>query len=424
MVSFGLPQQKLPMSKSRFFTGQPVFSQVLKLIPSILLAELCQSHKTNRYCKRFKGYDHVVTMLYSAFHRCNSLNEIITGMQANGSRLLHLGLTQTPRRSTLADANKRTSEAFFCDLFHRLQKHYYGFLPDSRTNNKRKKEESNELFIIDSTSITLFSDVMQGPGVRGLNGKKKGGVKAHAVVHARHDVPCYVRLTEAKSSDRTFLKEIDFLPKGSIVAMDKGYNLYQKYSEWTERGIKWVTRLNIRAVYSINQKLKVAQTWREQGVRKDYIINLGNPDTSYINPVQKVRLIIFYDHLKKRLFHFISNDLTSEPLYICQLYKKRWQIETLFKRLKSNFSFKYFLGETPNAIKIQIWAALIADLLIKIVQDQINKLKNKKWAFANLASLIRLHLSTYIDLFAFLQNPRQALLHYQPPDSKKQATLF
>src|SRR5207342_3242247 len=253
------------MSKNRFFTGQPVFSQLLKLIPSALLAELCKSHKTDRYCKRFKGYDHVVTMLYAALHRCNSLNEIITGMQANGTRLLHLGLTQTPRRSTLADANRRTSEAFFCDLYHRLQKHYYGCLPDSRTANKDKKEQS-ELFIIDSTSITLFSDVMQGPGVCGLNGKKKGGVKAHPVVHSRHDVPCYVRLTEAKESDRPFLREIDFLPKGSTVTMDKGYNLYQKYNEWTERGIKWVTRLNIRAVYSIEQKLKVILSDREQGV--------------------------------------------------------------------------------------------------------------------------------------------------------------
>ena len=411
------------MSKNRFFTGQPVFSQLLKLIPPALLAELCQSHKTDRYCKRFKGYDHVVTMLYSALHRCSSLNEIITGMQANGTRLLHLGLTQTPRRSTLADANRRTSEAFFCDLYHRLQKHYYGSLPDSRTANKGKKEES-ELFIIDSTSITLFSDVMQGPGVCGLNGKKKGGVKAHTVVHSRHDVPCYVRLTEAKESDRTFLREIDFLPKGSTVTMDKGYNLYQKYSEWTERGIKWVTRLNIRAVYSIEQKLKVTQNDREQGVRKDYIISLGNPITANINPIQKVRLVIFHDKVKKRLFHFISNDLTSEPLHICNLYKKRWQIETLFKRLKSNFSLKYFLGETPNAIKIQIWAALIADLLIKIVQDKINKAKTKKWAFANLASLVRLHLSTYIDLFAFLLNPRKALLHYDPPETQIQTKLF
>jgi len=344
-------------------------------------------------------------------------------MQANGARLAHLGLTQTPRRSTLADANRRTPEAFFCDLYHRLQNHYYSSLPDSRTTSKSKKER-NELFIIDSTSITLFSDVMQGPGVCGLNGKKKGGVKAHAVVHARHDVPCYVRLTEAKESDRTFLREIDFLPKGSIVTMDKGYNLYQKYSEWTERGIKWVARLNIRAVYSIQEKLKVNKSDRQQGVRKDYIISLGNPVTAHINPLQKVRLVIFYDQLRKRLFHFISNDLTSEPLHICGLYKKRWQIETLFKRLKSNFSLKYFLGETPNAIKIQIWAALIADLLIKIVQDKINKAKTRKWAFANLASLIRLHLSTYINLFSFLLNPRKALLHYYPPEHLKQTKLF
>jgi hypothetical protein len=361
-------------------------------------------------------------MLYAAFHKCTSLQEIITGMQANGSRLSHLGLVQTPRKSTLADANIRTTEAFFCDLFHELQKLNFNSLPDSQLTTKINK--AGDLFIIDSTTITLFSDVMQGAGSYGLSGKKKGGVKAHTIIDSKHDIPCYVDLTEARASDKAFLKKIDCLPEGSTITMDKGYNSYQKYREWTDKGIRWVTRLNNRSVYEITANNKISSEDRKEGVRKDCVIDLGNPETTYLNPIQKVRLILLYDKVKQRYFEFISNDLISSPLTISNIYKKRWQIETLFKRLKSNFTLKYFLGETPNAIKIQIWCTLIADLLIKIIQDKIEKINNKKWAFANLASLVRLHLSTYIDLFAFLLNPNKALIHYEPPESDTQFTLF
>jgi hypothetical protein len=422
MVNFELRHKKQTMHKNTLSTGQPVFSQILKLIPQHILSELTEKHKTDRYCKTFKGYDHVVTMLYAAFHRCNSLPEVITGMQANGPRLGHLGLAQTPRKSTLADANKRTSEAFFSDLFHSLQKHYYPSLPDSRFSTKTRK--CDDLFIIDSTTITLFSDVMKGAGTYGLSGKKKGGVKAHTLIDAKHDIPCYVDLTEARASDKTFLKKIDFLPPGSTVTMDKGYNSYQKYQEWTEKGIRWVTRLNNRAVYEITAKNKVPFEDRKEGVRRDSIIDLGNPQTAYLNPIQRARLILFYDRDKQRYFEFITNDLTASPLEIANIYKKRWQIETLFKRVKSAFTFKYFLGESPNAIKIQIWCALIADLLIKIIQDKVQKINNKKWAFANLASLVRLHLSTYIDLIAFLINPNQALIYYEAPESYRQMSFF
>lgn len=420
MINFGLPQQKLTMSKSTFFTGQPIFNQILTLLPQESVRSLTAKYQTDRYTKRFNTHAHLVTMLYAAFHRCGSLREVITGMQANSSRLLHLGITYTPRRSTLADANKRIDSRFYADLYQALFNKYYSDLPDSRLN----KKDRDRLFIIDSTTITLFSDVMKGVGLPNANGKRKGGVKAHTIIDAKHDVPCYAWLSEAKASDREFLSKINFLPPGSIVVMDKGYNSYQKYADWTNNSITWVTRLNERAVWEIVSEKWVSYYRKCNGVLSDFIIELGRSDLGHDKAMKRVRMVKFYDKKNNRPFTFISNDLKCSPLRIAQLYKDRWQIESLFKRLKSNFQFRYFLGDNENAIKTQIWCALIADLLIKVIQKKVQQISLKVWSFSNIAALIRQHLTTYVDIIKFLSNPEAALINYKPPEEHFQLKLF
>ena len=116
-------------------------------------------------------------------------------------------------------------------------------------------------------------------------------------------------------------------------------------------------------------------------------------------------MIDFTDPASGKKFQFITNNTKLSPATIASIYQKRWQIEILFKRLKQNYPLKYFLGDSENAIKIQIWCALIADLLIKLIKAKADR----KWSFSNLTSIIRIHLMTYIDLFAFLKNPDRAL---------------
>lgn len=405
------------MSKSTFFTGQPVFNQILSLIPRSVVSRLSRKYQTDRYCKKFRTYDHLVTMLYCCFHRCTSLREVITGMQASASRLSHLGLLNTPRRSTLADANERRAADFFQDLYHSIYHHYYGRLPDS----VRKKRLLDKLFIIDSTIISLFSTVMQSTGAYGLNGKKKGGIKANVVMRAIDNLPCFIRLKEGKVSDKKFLLDV-ILPHGSIVVFDKGYNSYQQFLRWTAEGITWVTRVNLKAVYKITTSKTISPAQFNAGIRQDHTIELGNPATRSINPIQKARLIVFYDAATKRNFQFITNNFQYAATTIAYIYKKRWQIELLFKRVKQNFQLQYFLGDSENAIKVQLWCTLIADLLLTVIKDRADK--RRKWSMANLAGLIRLHLGTYINLFDFLASPYKALLNYIDPEQNKQLKMF
>lgn len=398
------------MGKSTFFTGQPIFTQLLELIPRSIVEQLGRKHGSNLYCKRFMVYDHLVSMLYAGFFQCTSLRELTTGLQANSSRLHHLGLRYAPRRSTLSDANKRRNADFFADLYHALYRYHFS-LPDSRSKNNK----GDRLFIIDSTTISLFTSVMRGAGRPGADGKKKGGAKAHMMIDAAHDIPAFVDLTEAREADVNFFKKV-IVPDGSTVVFDKAYVSYSQYKDWNKRTVRWVTRSKQATVWEHLIELPVEENSYNLGVRRDRMVRLGRPSNKKQTPLLNARLINFYDQEKDRDFSFISNDFKSNPEVIAELYKRRWQIEILFKRIKQRYPLRYFLGESSNAIKIQIWTALICDLLVRIIQKRVNSIRKKPWAYASISAMIKHHLMNYLNLKSFLLNPEKTLQNYKPPN--------
>jgi len=387
------------MSKFTFFTGQPIFTQLLKFIPRDKVQRLAQRHQSDRYYKRFKSYEHLITMLYTCFHNCRSLREVTTGMQVCFNKLEHLRMRCIPRRSTLSDANKVRNPDFFSDLYHQLYRAYYGVLPDSRM----KKSIDQRLFIIDSTTVKLFSDVMRGMGGKPLTGKQKGGAKAHVLLKADEDVPRFVCITDATRNDKILLGKIT-LESGSILVFDRGYNNYHQMDQWSKQGITWVSRILPASVYQVMSEYIVSDHAAKAGVLSDKQILMGRLSNKN-NIKLSARKIAFRDSATQRTFEFITNDFKLSPLTIANIYKKRWQIELLFKRIKQNYPLRYFLGDNENAIRIQIWCALITDLLIKIVKDKLKR----KWAYSNIASMIRLHLMSYVNLFKFLNNPDRSL---------------
>lgn len=382
------------MPKGSFFIGQPIFNQVLSFIPRESINQLAREHKSDYYCKRFTTYEHLVTMLYCVFNQCNSLREVSTGLLAWERRISHLGMKHFPRRSTISDANSRRSEAVFENIYLKLLSRYGEFLSDSRLKKKGKR-----LYIFDSTVITLFHEVLKGTGLPNMNGKRKGGIKVHTLIRSDQDVPCMIRYSAATANDMPFLQQVH-LPKGSVVVFDKGYRDYKTYSRFTHEGVSWVTRLRTPVAYQITEQRDIAQSQVDQGVISDQLILLGS--SVRLN----TRLIKYKDPVSGKTLEFLTNNLRLSPLTVANYYKKRWQIELLFKRLKQNYPLKYFLGDSDNAIKIQIWSALIADLLLKVIK----KGTGSRMSFSNLASMIRLHLMTYMNLSAFLKAPEKELI--------------
>ncbi len=397
------------MNKSTHFSGVPIIKQVLKFILPSDISRTAEKYKSDRYYKKFKTYDHLITMIYATLSGISSLRELSTVLLACEGRISHLNLKYFPKRSTLSDANKKRSSEVFGAIYTKLYKRYASFLSDSSTLRPPVKN----LKIVDSTTITLFSDILKGVGRNPINGKKKGGIKMHTMINAMEDVPCLIRFSSAATHDHTFLKELH-LEKGSFVVFDKAYNDYLQYLQWTLDDIYFVTRQKDNAVYKSIKEFDLDDKTSD-AVLKDELILIEKAGKSI-----EIRRVAYWDSEKEKVFEFITNNKKITPDTVAEIYKHRWQIETMFKRLKQNFPLKYFLGDNQNAIEIQIWTALIIQLIMLVIQRKVKR----SWAYSNMVSVIRFHLMTYINLFKFLENPDKqwAELTSKPPD--KQLKLF
>lgn len=401
------------MNKSTFFSGQPVFTQLVKFLPKGLVQKAALAHKADHYCKRFDTHHHLITMLYACYQHCTSLREVTTGMRACEGRLQSLGIKYYPARSTFSEANRRRSYKVFEDIYKGLYAHYATFLPDSHVRDNEK-----DLVIIDSTSISLFKEILESGGSRFRNGKKKGGIKVHMAIKAHEDVPFFVDMTKGSQADVSFLKTLQVPPK-SIVLMDRGYNNYKKFAEWGSQNIHWVTLRRRDAQIEVVKDNKLTGEQTQAGILRDQLILMGSKKSKTVQ--LHCRMVNYFDADRNDAFEFVTNNTQWPAGKVAELYKRRWQIETLFKRLKQNMPLQYFLGDNENAIKIQIYSALIADLLLKIALRNVRK----KWAFSNLSCLVRLHLMNYTDLLRFLENPEKARVYNPVPGNENtQLSLY
>lgn len=327
-------------------------------------------------------------MLFVAFEGYHSIREAILGLLANAHKLSHLGLSYLVRRSTFAEANQRRCSQVFGDIYMDVYRRHGSALADSRLSDADLKR----LYIMDSTTISLFKDILKGVGRNPKEGKKKGGIKA-----SEH-VPCLIRYSEAARHDHMFLEEVLSLSPGSIITFDKGYVDYAQYEVFTQNTIWYVTRLKDNALYKARKEFDIPDN-ADSGVLKDEEVTLQYGDKK--KKEHRARRIAYWDSENERLFEFITNNFELSAEKVALIYKKRWQIELLFKQLKQNFPLKYFLGDNENAIEIQIWTAMLANLLITLVRSRLKR----KWAFSNMVSIIRQQLMNYIDIYCFLEDP-------------------
>ena len=380
------------------FAGQPIFGQIMKLIDKSAFAQLVREKKSDHYYKAFKSWDQLIVMLFGILSRCDSMAEICEGMKALGGKLNHLSMQKAPAKSTASDGLRNRDSSFFEALYYKLVEQYKGFMSDSRTYGLTFKE----LLIIDSTTIRLFSDILKGVGRNPKNdGKKKGGLKVHMLIDAVQSVAKFVRITEAKVHDKNFLTQI-VVPAHSMLVFDRAYNYYKQFAKWTEQKIYFVTRQKKNAVSEILQTIQDKILPKGQfGVYKEEIIEVTYKENKEGKTV-KLRRIYYCDE-KNRQFVFITNNFEITAEEVAFIYKKRWQIELLFKKMKQNFQLHYFYGENENAIRTQVWCTLIAQLLLTVLQ----KIASVKKAFSTIATLVRIHLISLLDVYELLRNVKR-----------------
>ena len=378
--------------------GHPIFSQVLNLVDKWEFSRLIKEHRSDHYYKAFKSWDHLVTMLFGILSRCDSMAETCEGLKGMSGKLNHLGLNKAPAKSSAGDGLRNRDNRFFEGLYYQLIERYRSFLSVSRLEGLSIKE----LFIIDSTTIRLFSDILKGVGRNPIgDGQKKGGLKVHMLIDAVQSVGKFMRITEARTHDKNFLEDIR-VPAHSMLVFDKAYTYYQQFGKWTEESIYFVSRQKSNAVYRVIKRvsrhkrvLDVEMVTREQWIEVSY--QEGKAERTLL-----LRRICYQDERNRR-YVFISNNLEITAQEIALIYKKRWGIELLFKKMKQNFQLHYFYGETENAIRTQVWCTLIAQLLLTVLQQ---KTKVKK-AFSTVATMVRIHLVSMLDVYELLQNTRR-----------------
>jgi len=365
-----------------------IFSQLLQLFSRIEFQQAVKETRAERHARGFTCWGQFVAMLFCQLGRAHSLREITGGLRSCEGKLKHLGIT-APSRSTLAYANEHRPWELYQDIFLQLLQRC-----QSQVKGKKKFRFKNKLLSLDSTIIDLCIKMFDWAKFR----RTKGAIKLHLLLDHDGYLPSFAVITEGNVADIKVVPQFSFAP-GTIVVDDRGYNDYKLFGRWTAQGVYFVTRMKGNAVYEVVGERKIPQN---RNILKDELIEFRGPGALEKCPYP-LRRIEAYDPETQKILVFLTNQLEWGATTIAAIYKDRWQMEIFFKALKQNLKIKTFVGTSANAVKIQIWTALIAMLILRFLQlrSQFN------WSLSNLVALLRMNLFTHRDLWAWLDHPFQ-----------------
>ena len=366
-----------------------LFNQLLDHFPKLEFEALALKHKADKAAKGFATRTQLVSMLFCQLARADSLREICNGLACSQGKLIHLGIQHAPNKSTLSYANEHRPAALFEDLFWTTLNRFRE--QQSLGGRKPKFRFKNKLLSLDSTTITLCLEMFPWAKFR----RAKGGVKAHVVLDHDDYMPEYVLLTEARRSDVSVAHQLVFNPD-TIIVVDRGYTDYALFGRWAQEGVYFVTRQKDNAAYEVVAECQVPQN---SNIVSDQIIRLTGEQARKDYPVELRRVVV--RDAEQREIVLLTNHIKFGATTISAIYKERWQIELFFKALKQNLKVKTFVGTSENALRIQIWTALTALLLLK----WMHHLSKANWSLSNLASMLRMNLFTYRDLSKWLNDP-------------------
>ena len=384
------------MSKTstKFQSGQPIIAQLLSLIPDDVFQKAVLDTQSDRYYKQMKSKDHFICLFYAVLTRNSSLREVCKNITLIAKKLLYVGLKQLPARSTLSDANRKRDSQFFASIYMGLYLHYKTTL---KTNwgPIGGEVDLDQVEVFDSTTITLFKEILKGAGRNPLTGKKKGGIKVFTKMNLSEGVPDFICMKAAATNENVFLKVLN-LPEGGIAVFDKGFNRYRYFDQWTQHNRFFVTRLKDNARYEViaeNNTEPFADVLKDQSIYLKY-------KHEGVSRTVTLRLITYQDPYSGEILQFLTNLIGHTSMTVALIYKNRWVIEVLFKQIKQNFELKYFLSDSENGIKSQIWMALILNLLFTILHRRIKEAED----FSTMVMVAAKNLCSYVNLQTFLTN--------------------
>lgn len=365
-----------------------IFAQLLQLFPRGKFQEEVNRWQAERHSRGFSSWGQFVAMLFCQVGQAKSLREICNGLMAIEGKLKHLGVASPPNKSTLAYANQHRPWELYQSVFEQLLARCH-----QQASGRKKFRFKNKLVSMDSSTIDLCASVFDWAKYK----RAKGAVKVHLLLDHEGYLPCFAHITDGKSSDIAVARELKF-QSGTIVVMDRGYVDYDWWEQLTKQGVYFVTRLKKDILWD---EVQSRQPPQNSNVIRDQIIRIRQSEHHKMET--KFRIVTILDEDAEEL-SFLTNHLELGATTIARIYKDRWQIEIFFKCLKQLARVKTFVGTSANALKTQIWIALIAVLILKFLQ-----LKSKfDWSLSHLVALLRQQLFVYRDLYTWLDDPFQA----------------
>lgn len=369
---------------------KPVIRQIIDLVPRWMIESCTKRHKSDKGCSRYKTYDQFVALTYGQLNKCYTLNDISTGIGVSETFISDLGLNQSPARSTMSDGNKKRDWKVFESLYYKVLSHYERVLKSKSERSIIAEIKDQTIKLIDSTTISLCLNMFDWAKFR----TAKGGLKIHTSWDDNLQIPDLVNITEAKTHDRYGIGQLVF-SKGTIVVEDRGYFDFTLMLTRIRAENVFVTRIKTNTLYQTVLELDLPDD-EDQDIIKDEIIALSSTKAVEIGISQeKLRLVHVYKEDENKVIEIITNNLEWSARTIADLYKKRWDIELFFKAMKQNLQIKTFLGTSKNAVKSQIYIALISYLLVELINRTIAK---KTKSFSNLVEKIRICLVYYLSL--------------------------
>ena len=384
-----------------------LFSQIISKLDRTKFNKLVKDKQTDKHCKGYNSWTHLVSMLFCQFAKSQSVRDISNGLRSATGNLNHLGISSAPSKSTISYQNKNRS--------HELFKAYYFHLFESLGQHPKFKQVKfrikTKIFLLDSTTISLCLSIFDWAKYK----TAKGAVKMHTLLDFDGNLPAYVNITDGKTADNKGAYDIPLL-KESVVVADRFYNDFPLLNVWDSKGVFFVIRHKENLQYVSLKENELPENYN-QHILKDEIIELKS-DVSKNKYPKKLRRVSVWNEEKNQVIELITNQFNWSPNTISELYKSRWQVEIFFRDIKQLLHIKSFIGTSENAVMTQIWTALITILILKALKAQ----SIFEWHLSNLVAFIRLNLFVKIDLQKWLNKPFEE--HIDPPPISIQGVLF
>ena len=353
-------------------------SQMLKHIPRHEFQSCVNAHKGDYRTRNFNSWTQFVALLLSHVTQRKSLRDVESCLESNTHLHYHAGI-RSVRRSTLSDANKNRSHQIFADFFNVLYRRL------SSLSSKRVLNLNGNVTLLDTTWIDLCLTLFPWAKFKG----KYAGIRLHTTYDLNRKVPSCITVTNVKVSESVVARNSTLI-SGSYFVFDRGIIDFKWFNKLDEIQCFFVTRPRSNAVYKVLTKRK---TPHNKNILADEDVLLTGRVTKrkYSKPLRRVT---FKDPQTGKILIFLTNAFHLAPTTIAQLYKKRWEIELFFKWMKQHFRVKHFLGTSENAVKIQIWIALTAYVLLAYLKH----LSRSKLSMLEITRLLQVNIFSMINL--------------------------